>query len=154
MFDEVGCGSDCTVYRTKMGLFKEYYSKSDATEAHNIQSELASMNLAPEVYSRVCRVRMPEGKLSDYGFYTEEAELLELCDCDYDCSCSMKTERPRLALCETVEYWTGWEYVDFHQGNFGYIERDGLKLLAIIDCGHKGFIEKNKEEIENAEVLH
>ena len=140
MFDEVGCGSDCTVYRTKMGLFKEYYSKSEAIEAHNIQSELASMNLAPEVYSRVCRVRMPEGKLSDYGFYTEEAELLELCDCDYDCSCSMKTERPRLALCETVEYWTGWEYVDFHQGNFGYIERDGLKLLAIIDCGHKGFV--------------
>jgi len=148
MFDEVGCGSDCTVYRTKMGLFKEYYSKSDATEAHNIQSELASMNLAPEVYSRVCRVRMPEGKLSDYGFYTEEAEPLELCDCDYDCSCSMKTERPRLALCETVEYWTGWEYVDFHQGNFGYIERDGLKLLAIIDCGHKGFV-MEKDMVNN-----
>jgi hypothetical protein len=123
-----------------MGLFKEYCSKYDAVEAHHIQSELASMNLAPEVYSRVCRFRTPEGKLSDYGFYTEEAEPLEKCDCGYYCYCSMKTERTRLALCGMVEYWTGWEFVDFHEGNFGYIERDGLKLLAIIDCGHMGFV--------------
>lgn len=143
MFDIIGMGSECTLYRTNMGLFKEYETKSDAIESHWIQSELSGLNLAPEVYSRVCRVRMPEGNLSGYGFYTEEAEPLELCDCDYDCYCSMKTEGARLALCETLEYWTGWEYVDFHEGNFGYIERDGLKLLAIIDCGHKGFVMEN-----------
>jgi len=140
MFEIVDMGSECTLFRTKNGLFKEYCSKSHAIEAHNIQSELASLNLAPEVYSRVCRVRMPCGNLSYHGFYTEEAEPLNICqECEEECYCYLKTERARLGLCETVKYWTGWEFVDFHEGNFGYIERDGLKLLAVIDCGHKGF---------------
>ena len=142
MFDIVDCGSECTLYRTKMGLFKEYCSKSHAIEAHNIQTELSSLHLAPDVYSRVCRVRMPCGNLSNYGFYTEEAELL--CGCDHDdCDCSMNTAEDRLAACEMVEYWTDWEFTDWHEGNFGYITREDQKFLVIIDCGHKGFIMKN-----------
>ena len=142
MFDLVDSGSECVLYRTKMGLFKEYCSKSDATEAHNIQTELSSLYLAPDVYSRVCRVRMPEGNLSGYGFYTEEAELLEDCECDDDCDCTTNTWEARHAVCEMVQYWTGWEFTDWHQGNFGYITREDQKFLVIVDCGHRGFIEK------------
>ena len=141
MFDLVDSGSECALYRTKMGLFKEYCSKSDAIEAHNIQSELSRLHLAPDVYSRVCRVRMPCGNLSYYGFYTEEAEPLA-CGCDHDCDCSIKTSEDRLEVCEMVEYWTDWEFTDFHLGNFGYITREDQKFLVIIDCGHKGFIMK------------
>ena len=142
MFDLVDSGSECTLFRTKMGLFKEYCSKSHAIEAHNIQTELSSLHLAPDVYSRVCRVRISESNLSGYGFYTEEAELL--CGCDHDdCDCSMNTAEDRLAACEMVEYWTDWEFTDWHEGNFGYITREDQKFLVIIDCGHKGFIMKN-----------
>ena len=142
MFDIVDSGSECALYRTKMGLFKEYCSKSHAIEAHNIQSELSRLHLAPDVYSRVCRVRMPCGNLSNYGFYTEEAELL--CGCDHDdCDCSMNTAEDRLAVCEMVEYWTDWEFTDWHEGNFGYITRENQKFLVIVDCGHKGFIMKD-----------
>ena len=143
MFDLVDSGSECALYRTKMGLFKEYCSKSDAIEAHNIQSELSRLHLAPDVYSRVCRVRMPCGNLSYYGFYTEEAELLPLCECDSECDCCYDSWGARLEVCEMVEYWTKWEYVDFHQGNFGYITREDQKFLVIVDCGHKGFIMKD-----------
>ena len=142
MFEIVDCGGECALYRTKKGLFKEYCSKFDATEAHNIQTELSSLHLAPDVYSRVCRVRISESNLSGYGFYTEEAELLEDCECDDDCDCSMNTWEARLAICEMVQYWTGWEFTDWHQGNFGYITREDQKFLVIIDCGHKGFIMK------------
>jgi hypothetical protein len=148
MFEIVNGGSECTLFRTKNGLFKEYCTKSHAVEAHNIQTELSSIHLAPDVYSRVCRVRMPEGNLSNYGFYTEEAEPLA-CGCDHDCDCSMNTWEARLTICEMVQYWTGWEFTDFHQGNFGFITREDQKFLVIVDCGHKGFV-MEKDIVETA----
>ena len=139
----IGYGSECTVFRTDKGVLKCYSSKSDAQGACDIQQQLSYFDLAPEVYTNARRHKLEHGTF--WGYYSEEAEPLSVCDCEYDCYCHLETESARDDVCEAVAYWTGYDYVDFHQGNFGFVTRDGRKVLVIIDTGVKGFIELEKK---------
>ena len=54
----IGKGGECKVWRTEDGIFKEYQTKSEAEGAYYWQWELSRWNLAPEVYTRVKRIRI------------------------------------------------------------------------------------------------
>ena len=140
----VGSGSECTVFRTEKGILKCYESKSEAKMACTIQRNLAHYDLAPYVLEGARRRKIDGVYL--WGYYSEEAEPLPICDCeDLDCYCYMETQEARDFVCEMVEYWCGLEFTDAHQGNFGFINRLGSKTLAVIDCGHKGFCSTREE---------
>ena len=77
-----GCASTFYKIRRMDRGFKTFNSKEDAEIAHLNQSELAEYDLAPYVYSKVCKVRHFDGKLSKWGFMTE---LEEIKKCDLLC---------------------------------------------------------------------
>lgn len=138
----VGYGSECTVFRTEKGILKCYNSKSDAQGACDIQQQLSYFDLAPEVYTNARRHKLEEGTF--WGYYSEEAELLPECECDeyYKCDSCDESAEARDEVIEAIQYWTGLEYTDFHAGNFGFVNRDGKRVMVCIDTGVKGFIEQ------------
>lgn len=135
------CGSRTAFYviDDKRG-FKDFESIGHAEYAHSVQSELSIHNLAPFVLSSVGQIRLGEDmELSGYGYITEIAEMIccggnDGCDnCeDEDVKISKKKDR----LCKKM-YAAGFEFMDAHVGNVGYVRRKGKKVLVCIDCGEE-----------------
>lgn len=146
-------GSQNSFYRVKGRKygFKSFPNKSLAEFAHKVQQTLSVENLAPRVYSPVCRIRVPNyflgrnGKtethmvLSDWGYLTEIAEPFHCTSedyCDGDCAndngCvhydSIRDMLDNVEAC-------GLDYVDAHSQNLGYVTRGKQKFLVVIDCG-------------------
>ena len=138
----IGSGSECIVFKTKRGILKCYETKSDAQSACTLQQNLSYFDLAPEVYTNARRHKI-EGNEWLWGYYSEEAELLEECSCDeyYGCDTCEDTKQERVQVCDAIEYWCGLEYTDYHPGNFGYVWRDQRWKMVCIDTGVKGFVE-------------
>ena len=143
----IGFGSECSVFKTEKGILKCYSSKSDAQSACELQQKLSYFDLAPEVYTNAKRHKVDDTTL--WGYYSEEAELLPECECDGDIACDGcdETAYARAQVIEAIQYWTGLEYVDFHLGNFGFVIRDGRRVMVCIDTGVKGFVEHEQEEL-------
>lgn len=138
--------------------FKSFPNKSLATFAHSVQSDLSKSNLAPRVYSPVCRIRVPNYfietnggtktlmVLSDWGYLTEIAEPYECTsgeDCDGDCAndgCCINNDRIRDLLDGIYGY--GLEYIDAHSANLGYVKRGKKKVLVVIDLGAESIIDE------------
>lgn len=129
--------------------FKSFPNRSLATFAHAVQSDLAKENLAPMVYSPVCRIRVPNyfmgkgGKtvtqmvLSDWGYLTEIAKPFVCKDreCEGYCldSCCENGEAISDLLAEIED--RGIDYMDAHSANLGYIFRNDERILVPIDFG-------------------
>lgn len=143
----IGKGGECKVWKTADGIFKEYETKSEAEGAYYWQWELSRWNLAPEVYTRVKRIRI-NGELSGWGYYTEQALTftdheveLYLDDLyDYDIDAEIDEVNAR------VEDLFGHEYTDFHMQNYGYVEREGEPVLVIIDTTMRSFCDITEME--------
>lgn len=142
----IGSGSECVVLKTDKGILKCYNSKSDAQGACELQQKLSYFDLAPEVYTNARRHKVDDTTL--WGYYSEEAELLPECECDEviidECWSCESTREAREDIIEAIQYWTGLEYVDFHVGNFGFVNRDGKRIMVCIDTGVKGFVEQTE----------
>lgn len=149
-------GSQNSFYKLKGRKqgFKSFPNKSLATFAHKVQSTLANEDLAPKVYSPVCKIRVPnyfavsDGKggmktikqmvLSDWGYLTEIAETYS-CDseyCDGDCAYNTSCENYSIIqeLLTNIED-CDLDYIDAHQHNLGYVKRGQSRLLVVIDVG-------------------
>lgn len=150
-------GSQNSFYKIKGKTygFKSFPNQSLATFAHAVQSHLAPY-LAPKVYSPVCRIRVPnyfikQNKngtmgtitkmvLSDWGYLTEIAKpyTCRSNDCDGDCAncydCPKHYEIQDI-ISEMLD--SGIDYIDAHEGNFGYVTRNGKKTLVVIDFGRE-----------------
>lgn len=138
--------------------FKEFDSKDDAADARNTQLALAKYNLAPKVLSEVGRIRMPKDlqyanrKLSKWGFITERAEMIG-CDGN-ECGCGECDEiydshLPKIERLTNKIEKIGYNFVDCHIGNVGYIRRRGRKVLVCIDTGNESVYDEsfyNEEE--------
>lgn len=149
----IGMGGECTVWKNSKGVFKEYHTRQDADDAQKWQFELSVYDLAPEVYSRVCRVRMKNGKLTGWGYYTEEAECFSSEQMDLWYGDEIPEPEPediefdRMAVDENLMINLGFEYVDFHLGNYGYVYRNGVRKMVIVDTGKRGFIEITEDKL-------
>lgn len=146
-------GSQNSFYRVKGSKhgFKSFPNKSLAEFAYKVQYTLSQYNLAPKVYSPVCRIRVPNyflianGKtetkmiLSDWGYLTEIAEPF-VCEsedyCDGDCAnddgCMHNNDI--CSLLDDIES-CGLDYIDAHSHNLGYVKRGKNRILVVIDCG-------------------
>lgn len=133
--------------------FKGFPNKSLATFAHKAQSALSDKDLAPKVYSPVCKIRVPnyfaasDGKggmktitqmvLSDWGYLTEIAKPYECDDdeCDGCCldSCCRNYGKIENLLDDINK--CGLEYMDAHPANLGYVMRKNKRVLVVIDLG-------------------
>lgn len=129
--------------------FKSFPNRSLATFAHSVQSDLAKENLAPMVYSPVCRIRIPNyfmGRagntitqmvLSNWGYLTEIAKPF-VCrnrECEGAClDCDCKHGETIADLLAEIED-RGIDYMDAHPANLGYIVRKNERILVPIDFG-------------------
>ena len=122
--------------------FKEFDDIDAAEYARTVQYRLAQYNLAPMVLSEVGRIRNPDKqsnrKFTGWGFITEIAEMIGCggneCDCGeceevYD-RMYRKVNNLRAKISNT-----GYEFMDAHPGNVGYVKRKGKKVLVCIDTG-------------------
>lgn len=147
-------GSQNSFYkvRGKKYGFKSFPNKSLATYAHDVQHDLSKTDLAPRVYSSVCRIRIPQYcvdvktmktkthyVLSDWGYLTEIAEPYHCTSgdyCDGDCandSGCVHYDSISNLLDDINEY--GLAYIDAHEHNLGYVKRGKNKILVVIDLG-------------------
>jgi len=157
-------GSKNSFYKVKGKSygFKSFPNKSLATFAHAVQDHLSPW-CAPKVCSPVCKIRVPnyfiqQDKkggikhiemmvLSDWGYLTEIATPYNCYseDCDGDCAnCSYC---PNFYMIQDLLgniSDNGVEYMDCHEGNFGYVKRGKSKVLVAIDFGRESIGETDE----------
>lgn len=138
-----GCASVFYKVRRMDRGFKTFNSKEDAEIAHLNQSELAEHNLAPYVYSDVCRVRHADGKLSKWGFMTEMAETIKRdYKFDYYDQEDMYSEEIDNLVEECSHF--GFNFADCHLGNVGYVVRNGYQTMVVIDTGDESIVNEDR----------
>lgn len=134
-FDEGGC---CQVYPIKNHsdlVFKEFRNKNKAVSAYSIQKKLAYHDLAPNVYSKVCKLNFnPEEECtiyetSDWGYVTERAKV-----CDKVALEKIQT------LVDEIYNHTGLSFWDCHYYNVGFVNRLDKSKLVCIDTGKESFL--------------
>jgi hypothetical protein len=137
----IGWGGECNVYLTEKNVFKEYDSKADAKSAREMQIELSYYDLAPEVYSVVKKIKKIDGRWSGWGYYSEQAECFDEDTIDryFDDMLEQELEYEREEVDNKLWAALGWEYTDFHIGNYGYVTRGDTKVLVIVDTTVRSF---------------
>lgn len=136
-FDE---GGYCQVYPIKDSpnlVFKEFRNKTKAIESYRIQKKLAKYDLAPRIYSEVCRLDffpedswMPD-EPSDWGYVTELAKT-------YAANTKIK-EQDIQHLVEEIYEKTGLKFWDCHWYNVGLVQRGSSTKVVCIDTGKESF---------------
>jgi hypothetical protein len=124
-------GGYCTLFKVShqpfLG-FKEFISKSRAEYARKIQIKLSKYDLAPKVYSELCKMGYEPlftNQISGWGYITELAKPTNVN------IQSWKIQR----LVDTIYDRTKLKFWDCHSANIGYIIREGKKKLVCIDTG-------------------
>lgn len=149
LYDDAG--SKNAFYRIKdrkrIG-FKEFENEQEARFANKVQKILAEKNLAPYVYGEVGRIRRYDGELTEYGYLTEVARPMSDCyddDCDGECFQSECSNGVMIGEIIWDLEWNGLDYCDGHRANFGFVRRNGIKTLVVIDVGVESFSDWNEQ---------
>jgi hypothetical protein len=136
-FDE---GGYCQVYPIKDKkdwIFKEFRNKKKAKESYKYNKLLAKFDLAPRIYSEVCKLEFaPEQDIyqpepSDWGYITEFAKT-------YNPNTKISMQDIQL-LVEEIYKKTGLQFWDCHWYNVGLVKRGRVKKLVCIDTGKESF---------------
>lgn len=140
-FNEGGC---CQFYPIKdhpeLG-FKEFNSrtKKKAEYAHSVQKKLSKFDLAPRVYSEVCKLKFFHNgecleQTSNWGYVTELANM------DYENHYSSKQIMKKIQkLVGEIYDKTKLKFWDCHYSNVATINRSGKIKLVCIDTGKESF---------------
>lgn len=132
-------GGSCQFYPIVEDInlgFKEFFNKARATKARSIQQKLSGFDLAPKVYSPVCKLMMVDhedncySQQSDWGYVTEIA-----CHKRF----SKKNLKQIQSLVDQIEQKTSLKFWDCHYDNLGLIQRKGKQKLVCIDTGKESF---------------
>jgi len=133
-------GGYCQVYPIKNQpnlVFKEFKNKKKAAEAHSIQKRLSRFDLAPKIYTDICRLKFVYkdnvyfSDPSNWGFVTELAETHD--------PATKITMKDIQNLVNDIELKTGLKFWDCHWFNVGIIKRDRKNLVVCIDTGKESF---------------
>ena len=136
-FDE---GGYCQVYPIKnhKGLaFKEFRNKKKASEALSYQKKLAKFDLAPKLYSKVCKLKFAKEEnilftdISDWGYITEYAKT-------FKANTGISMEQIQQLVDEILDK-TGLKFWDCHWYNIGTVKRNNKKRVVCIDTGKESF---------------
>lgn len=130
-------GGYCTLFKVShqplLG-FKEFISKSRAEYARKVQIKLSRHNLAPKVYSKLCKMRYEPyfpHQISGWGYITELARPI-----DKNGIVSLKRIQN---LVDEIFTKTKLNFWDCHFSNIGLVNRQGRKKLVCIDTGKESF---------------
>ena len=121
--------------------FKNFKNKGKAKTAWSFQSKLSKFNLAPKLYSGICKIPYsydpellkywnPKDTVTGWGFVTQKAEMLD------------ETDQPLIKLQNLVDAiykYTSIKFWDCHWTNVGYIKHRGRNKLVCIDTGEESF---------------
>jgi hypothetical protein len=121
--------------------FKNFKNKAKAKTAWSFQSKLSKFNLAPKLYSGICKIPYsydlellkywnPKDTVTEWGFVTQKAEMLD------------ETDQPLIKLQNLVDAiykHTSIKFWDCHWTNVGYIKHRGRNKLVCIDTGEESF---------------
>lgn len=124
-------GGYCTLFEIKdyadLG-FKEFISKKRAVYARKVQIRLSRYNLAPKVYSKICRVgydKLFPGMRSGWGYITELAKATNK---------KLKLYKIQKLVDDILDK-TQLKFWDCHWENIGYVVRNKKRVLVCIDTG-------------------
>lgn len=132
-------GGYCQVYpiKNKEGwIFKEFRNKKKAQESYKYHKILSRFDLAPKIYSRICRLEFAEDdgwkpeEPSDWGYIMERA---------YPVQHSDHTMKQIQKLVENIFETTNLKFWDCHWYNVGTVYRNKTKKLVCIDTGKESF---------------
>lgn len=133
-------GGYCQVYPIKDHkrlVFKEFRNKKKASEALFYQTKLAKFDLAPKIYSSICKLKFAQEKdilfdeQSDWGYITEYAKA---------CRPNKDATMPEIqSLVDDILIKTGLKFWDCHWYNIGFIKRNKKKKIVCIDTGKESF---------------
>lgn len=135
-FDE---GGYCQVYPIKNHndlIFKEFYTKERATKSYRIHKKLAKFDLAPKIYSQVCKLNFSEQEgfifePSNWGYIIERAKTCE--------PNSVITHAQIQRLVSNIFNKTGLKFWDCHWFNIGLVKRKNKDKVVCIDTGKESF---------------
>lgn len=121
--------------------FKQFVNKDDAEYARETQMILSQYTLAPKVLSEVGKIRRKSTKkLTHWGYMTEVATMV-CCGGNEGCEYCADAED---ALCDDIEKLctdmydlTGFDFVDCHIGNVGFVRRNKESILVCVDTGRE-----------------
>lgn len=124
--------------------FKSFAGKSKAISAYTIQKRLAKLELAPQLYSKICKVSYyydpkilefwtPSETTTGWGFVTERATMIDHSD-------PKRVPYKKIQdLVYAIQTKTKMKFWDCHENNVGYIKRGRCKKLVCIDTGPESF---------------
>jgi hypothetical protein len=133
-------GGYCQVYPIKNHkhlVFKEFRNKKKANEAYSFQKKLSKFDLAPKVFSKICKLNFAKEddiifyESSDWGYITEYAKT-------YKANSSIKMEHIQ-DLVDQIKDKTGLKFWDCHWYNVGLIKRNNKSKVVCIDTGKESF---------------
>ena len=146
LIDTVWCdsGGSCDVMPIKNYpdlVFKSFKYEHKAKEAYNNQNKLSKLDLAPKVYSELCKIAYyfdpkileywdPNKTITDFGYISELAILVPP---------NKKPLKSVQKLVKDIFDKTNMTFWDCHLENVGYIKRNNKKKLVCIDTGNESF---------------
>ena len=121
--------------------FKCFHKKYRAYKSLKNQKLLSELNLAPKVFSGICRIpydydaellefHNPTITTTEWGYITEKAIMIRSKIIPYK-----KIQN----LVDKIKNKTSMKFWDCHENNVGYINRGGKKILVCIDTGDESF---------------
>jgi hypothetical protein len=117
-------------------VFKQFSSKKKANEVLKYQKILARHDLAPKIYSDLCRLNFADlngwkpDNASDWGYITEKASPIK----------QNKQSMILLQnLVEAISIKTKLKFWDCHWYNVGFVKRNKAKKLVCLDTGKESF---------------
>lgn len=135
-FDEGGYSQFYPLIEDKTLGFKEFYNKSHATKARNIQLKLSKFDLAPKVYTKVCKLSMKDNQDSDFTMTSDWGYVTEMA---YIKNPKKKSLKQIQELVDEIYEKTNLKFWDCHYFNIGLVKRKGRKKLVCIDTGKESF---------------
>lgn len=134
-------GGSCQFYpiknRKTLG-FKEFSSKKKAHFAHKTQKILSQYDLAPKLYTSVCKLKFakdPTGWIpafSDWGFVTEIAQPMKF-------TTNIRKLKLVQKLVDDIFDKANLKFWDCHFSNMGIVYRKNISTLVCIDTGKESF---------------
>lgn len=133
-------GGYCQVYpiKDKTNLvFKEFKNKKKAQEAYLNQKLLSKFDLAPKLYSKVCKLKFADYSVisfvdpSNWGYVSELATI-------HDPSTKI-TMKDIQNLVNDIDNKTGLKFWDCHWFNIGIVKRGRKNKVVCIDTGKESF---------------
>lgn len=133
LIDEGGSAEFYLIKENPKIGFKQFKNKKFAQKAIDKQLILSKFNLAPKVYSRLCRLNFRNtSQPTNWGFLTERAILVD--------EKKMVNKLGQIQiLVENIYEKTKLKFWDCHYYNIGYIKRNNKAKLVCIDTGSESF---------------